>query len=339
MPHVLVTGGAGFIGSHLCERLLLDGHLVTCLDSLDPYYSPSTKRANIASASHNPNFRFVQGDILDSELVDGLLFGRPPDGRAGGERRAAARFRSPIDAVVHLAALAGVRHSTEHPLDYVRVNVEGTAGFLGCARRGSVSHFVLASSSAVYGPGGNAPLRESDPLRPVSVYGASKAAAEMVGTAFSHLYRLPVTALRFFTVYGPRQKPDMAIHKFARLMTRGEPVPVYGDGTSARDYTYVGDIVDGIVKALARPDGFQAFNLGSARPVRLGDLVEKLAGALGITPTIEHHPEQPGDVPVTWADISQAEAKLGYRPGTDLEEGLERFVAWFREQPLEPGVG
>ena len=339
MPHVLVTGGAGFIGSHLCQRLLFNGHLVTCLDSLDPYYPPQAKLANVAPILGNPDFRFVQGDILDESLVDALLSGRDPDGGTGARARDADCFRTPPDTVVHLAALAGVRPSTERPLHYMRVNVEGTASLLDRARRTGVSHFVFASSSAVYDPKINAPARESDPLSPRSVYGASKAAGEVVGRAFSHLHGLPVTALRFFTVYGPRQNPHMAIHKFARLMARGEPVPVYGDGTSARDYTYVDDVVEGVVRALAHPNAFQTFNLGNTRPVKLADLVEKLAAALGITPTIEHYPNQPADVPVTWADISEAERTLGYRPGIDLEEGLERFVAWFREQPLEPGVG
>ena len=337
MPHVLVTGGAGFIGSHLCERLLLDGHLVTCLDNLDPYYSPSVKRANIAAALRHPGFRFVQGDILDGDLLDAVLSGRAGEGRIEVQGGITGGLQGPADAVVHLAALAGVRLSTDHPLDYIRVNVEGTTGLLERARRADVRHFVFASSSAVYGPGSDGPVSESEPLRPASVYGASKVGGEVVGNAFWHLHGLPVTALRFFTVYGPRQKPDMVIHKFARLMTMGRPIPVYGDGTSARDYTYVGDTADGIVKALAHPGGFQAFNLGNSHPVRLASLVEKLSAALGIEPVVERHPDQPGDVPVTWADISRAEAQLGYRPATGLEEGLRRFVEWFRRPSAERG--
>ena len=341
MAHLLVTGGAGFIGSHLCERLLHEGRLVTCLDNLDPYYPSDAKRVNIAQALQSGSFRFVEGDILDSGLVDAVLTGRsvagPVEARAEASRGGAGRFREPVTAVVHLAALAGVRPSTERPLRYMRVNVEGTANLLERARRAGVRHFVFASSSSVYGLSEGVPYSEyGTGLLPASLYGASKHAGELVCQAFHHLHELPVTVLRFFTVYGPRQRPDMAIHKFARLMLSGEPVPLYGDGSSARDYTYVGDIVEGLVGALDHPGSFQVFNLGSACPVRLDELVEKLGAALGVEPRFEHYPDQPGDVKITWADISKAEQVLGHRPRTSLTEGLERFVNWMREQQEAP---
>ena len=343
MAHVLVTGGAGFIGSHLCERLLSEGHLVTCLDNLDPFYPSEVKWANISAALQDRNFRFVRGDILDAGLVDAALSGRAAvetaDAGHGSSTREVGPISEPVDAVVHLAALAGVRPSSERPLEYMRVNVEGTANLLERARRAGVSHFVFASSSSVYGLSKDVPFSEHQALHPASVYGASKRAAEIVCQAYHSLYGLPVTALRFFTVYGPRQRPEMAIHKFARLMLRCEPIPVYGDGSAARDYTYVDDIVDGLVRAIGRPGGYQVFNLGNTHPTRLDELIGQLGKALGVTPELEHHPDQPGDVPITWADVSEAERLLAYRPSVDLTEGLERFVDWLTEPPQTQGRG
>ena len=343
MAHVLVTGGAGFIGSHLCERLLHEGHLVTCLDNLDPCYPSEVKWANMSAALQDRNFRFVRGDILDAGLVEAALSGRAPaescDALHGSGTREFGPSQEPVDAVVHLAALAGVRPSSERPSQYMRVNVEGTTNLLERARRAGISHFVFASSSSVYGLSKDVPFSEHQELHPASVYGASKRAAEIVCQAFHSLYGLPVTALRFFTVYGPRQRPEMAIHKFARLMLRGEPIPLYGDGTSARDYTYVDDIVEGLIGALRHPGSFRVLNLGNTRPVRLDDLIEHLAAALDIVPALERHPDQPGDVPITWADVSEAERVLGYRPRTNLEEGIRRFVDWLKEPSQTPRGG
>ncbi len=316
--HILVTGGAGFIGSHLCEKLLADGHAVTCLDSLDPYYDPAIKRDNIRAIESSPSFRFIHGDILDPDAVDQALSAAP----VGQET-----------SIVHLAGLAGVRQSIEQPGVYMRVNAEGTVNVLERARRASVSHFVMGSTSAVYGATASVPFKESDPLpAQESIYGASKRAAEIACATYQVRYGLPVTVLRFFTVFGPRQRPDMAIHKFARLMLDEQPIPVFGDGESARDYTYVGDIVNGISRAVETPDGFRTLNLGSDSPVKLNQLVKSVAAAVGVEPAIERLPDQPGDVPITWADVGAAREALGYRPETGLAAGLERFVDWFRSR-------
>ena len=315
--HILVTGGAGFIGSHLCENLLAEGHDVTCLDSLDPFYDPEIKRANIKAARSSRAYRFVEGDILDADAVDEAL-----DDGSGQDT-----------AVVHLAGLAGVRQSIEHPDIYMRVNAEGTVNVLERARRASISHFVMGSTSAVYGATASVPFREGDPVpAQESIYGASKRAAEIACATYQIRYGIPVTVLRFFTVFGPRQRPDMAIHKFARLMLAEQPIPVFGDGQSARDYTYVGDIVNGISRAVDTPEGFRTLNLGSDRPVKLDQLVKSVAAAVGVEPVLEHLPDQAGDVPITWADVSAARVALGYTPETSLEVGLERFIEWLRSQ-------
>jgi UDP-glucuronate 4-epimerase len=314
--HILVTGGAGFIGSHLCEALLSDGHTVTCLDSLDPYYDPAIKRANLSALERSSAFRFVHGDILDSGAVDEAL---------------SAAGSSQETSVVHLAGLAGVRPSIDHPERYMRVNAEGTVNVLERAHRADISHFVMGSTSAVYGATASVPFKEDDPLpAQESIYGASKRAAEFACATYHVRYGMPVTVLRFFTVYGPRQRPDMAIHKFARLMLEEQSIPVFGDGESARDYTYVGDIVNGISRAVATPDGLRTLNLGSDRPVKLSHLVSSVASAVGVEPVIERLPDQPGDVPITWADVTAARDALGYQPETSLETGLERFVEWLR---------
>lgn len=296
--------------------LLNSGYGVTCLDSLDPYYDPAIKRENLRVSESSPNFSFVQGDVLDPDAVDEALSAGP-----AGE---------PI-TVVHLAGLAGVRPSIERPDLYMRVNAEGTVNVLERARRKSVSHFVMGSTSAVYGATAPVPFKEDAPLpAQESIYGASKRAAELACATYQVRYGMPVTVLRFFTVYGPRQRPDMAIHKFARMMLYEMPIPVFGDGESARDYTYVGDIVDGIGKAINTPDGYRTFNLGSDRPVKLNRLVQTIADSVGVTPIIDRMPDQPGDVPITWADVSAAGAALGYRPSTELETGINHFVSWLQ---------
>ena len=313
----LVTGGAGFIGSHVCERLLQAGHVVWALDDLNPFYSPVLKRRNLAeiAASGRP-FTFVQGDVTDPAALEALFAG--------------TRF----DQVIHLAARAGVRPSLAEPALYQRVNVEGTVHLLEAARRHRVPKFIIASSSSVYGVNAKVPFQEQDPLyQPISPYAASKIACEALGHVYHHVYGLDVVMLRFFTVYGPRQRPDLAIHKFARLIAAGQAVPVFGDGSTARDYTYVSDTVDGILACTQRTFGYAILNLGDSQPVKLNYLITLLETALGRPARIDRQPLQPGDVPLTCADISRAGAMLGYQPRVKIEAGIPLFTAWLQTQP------
>ena len=310
----LVTGGAGFIGSHVCERLLHEGHRVWALDELNDFYDPAIKRRNVAElrALGRP-FEFFQADITNADAMNGLF--------------SAVRF----DQVIHLAARAGVRPSLEQPALYQRVNVEGTVNILEAARKTGVRKLTLASSSSVYGVNAKVPFSESDPIfSAVSPYAASKLACEALGHVYHHLYGLDVTMLRFFTVYGPRQRPDLAIHKFTRLIAAGKPIPVFGDGSTARDHTYITDIVDGVMAATCREFGFEVFNLGESQTIRLDRLIELIENAVGKKAVIDRQPLQPGDVPITYADISKAQAKLGYRPKVKAEQGIPLFVEWFR---------
>jgi UDP-glucuronate 4-epimerase len=310
----LVTGGAGFIGSHLCERLLSDGHAVWVLDDLNGFYDPALKRRNLAEiqALRKP-FVFIQGDVADRPCVEQL-------------------FRAvPFDQVIHLAARAGVRPSLQEPALYQRVNVEGTANILEAARASGVAKVILASSSSVYGVNSKVPFAETDPVfAPISPYAASKLACEALGHVFHHVYGMDIVMLRFFTVYGPRQRPDLAIHKFARRIAAGQPIELFGDGSSARDYTYVTDIVDGIMACVRQTFGYEIFNLGGSKPVRLSHLVELLEAALGKKAMVERKPDQPGDVPRTWADLSKSGQLLGYKPKVRIEEGIPLFVEWLR---------
>jgi UDP-glucuronate 4-epimerase len=312
---VIVTGGAGFIGSHLVDRLLSERADVTVVDNFDPFYDRRTKEANLSAALSNPRCRLVELDIRDAAGVKSLV----------------AEYRP--DAIVHLAACAGVRPSIENPALYTDVNVVGTVRWLEAASQlDPRPRFVYASSSSVYGDRADAPFRESDPVDlPISPYAATKKACELLAFTFHHLHAIPVTGLRFFTAYGPRNRPDLAVAKFTRLIERGEPVPVFGDGKSRRDYTFVGDIVDGVVRALDRCKSHQLYNLGNSDPVELNDLVDTIAKALGKKPTIQHLPEQPGDVRQTWADISRAAVELGYSPQTPIADGIARYVAWYRQ--------
>ncbi len=310
----LVTGGAGFIGSHVCERLLHAGHAVWAFDDLNPFYDPVLKRRNLGEiqALGRP-FQFVAGDLTDRAALDALL------GRV--------RF----DQIIHLAARAGVRPSLEEPALYQRVNVEGTVNLLEAARRAGVRKLILASSSSVYGVNAKVPFSESDPIfHAISPYAASKLACEALGHVYHHVYGLDVVMLRFFTVYGPRQRPDLAIHKFAALIEAGKPIPFFGDGSTARDYTYVTDTVDGVMACTEREFGFDILNLGESQAVTLSRLVELLEAALGKQAIINRQPPQPGDVPITYADVSKAREKLGYHPRVKIEEGIPRFVEWFR---------
>ncbi|MGQ9917088.1 MAG: GDP-mannose 4,6-dehydratase [Bryobacteraceae bacterium] len=308
---LLLTGGAGFIGSHLAEALLRRGAELLILDDLNDYYDPALKRANLEEVRRAGAFEFVHGDICDAPLV-GSLF---------------ARFRP--GTVVHLAARAGVRPSLEQPALYQRVNVEGTAVLLEAARRHGVERFVFASSSSVYGATSRVPFSEDDSVRaPISPYAASKIAGEALCHVYSHLYGIRIACLRFFTVYGPRQRPDLALRKFAQLIAAGRPVPVFGDGTTGRDYTYIDDIVAGILAAMDHGARFEVFNLGNSSPVLLKDMIATLERVLGRSAIIDRRPLQPGDVPITYADISKARRLLGWTPRTPLEEGVRRMVAW-----------
>ena len=309
----LVTGGAGFIGSHVCERLLLEGHAVSTFDDLNNFYSPAIKQRNLRSlqALAKP-FTFLHGDLTDRAAVDEAL--------------ASAKF----DQIIHLAARAGVRPSLEEPALYQRVNVEGTVNLLEAARHNGVKKITLASSSSVYGINAKVPFSEADPIfSAISPYAASKLADEALGHVYHHIYGMDIVMLRFFTVYGPRQRPDLAIHKFASLISSGKPIPVFGDGSTARDYTYVTDTVDGILACTRKTFGFEIFNLGESQTVTLSRLIELLEKSLGRPAILNRQPAQPGDVPITFADISKARALLGYNPTIKIDEGIPRFVEWF----------
>ncbi len=315
---ILLTGAAGFIGSHTAAALLDRGDEVVGLDNFNAFYDPALKRRNAAALSAREGFSLVEGDLCDEPLVADLF----------------ARHR--FDGVVHLAAWAGVRPSIQRPGLYVDVNVRGTTNVLEGCRRGGVGRLVFASSSSVYGGRETVPFRETDPVdRPISPYAATKKAGEVLCYTYHHLHGLHVSALRFFTVYGPRQRPEMAIHKFATMMSRGEAIPVYGDGGSARDYTYVDDIVQGTVAALDRCEGYEIYNLGESRTTRLDDLVDKLARALGYEAKVRREPDQPGDVPITFADVTKARERLGYDPHTLIDEGLARFAEWFQREGVK----
>ena len=310
----IVTGGAGFIGSTLVDRLLGEGREVVAVDNFDPYYDAARKRANLAGALRSPRFRLVELDIRDADGVARLVADVRPE------------------AIAHLAARAGVRPSIADPAGYAETNVVATIHWLEAARKLSVlPRFVYASSSSVYGDRVDGPFRETDPVaRPVSPYAATKQACELLAATYNHLYGLPVAGLRLFTAFGPRNRPDLAIAKFAALIARGEPVPMFGDGTTRRDYTFVGDIAAGINAALDRATGLHIYNLGHAEPVALRDLIAAIGVALGRTPIVDQLPPQPGDVGQTHADIARARAELGYHPATGLAEGLDRYVAWLR---------
>jgi UDP-glucuronate 4-epimerase len=312
---ILVTGGAGFIGSHVSEALLARGRAVVCLDNFDDFYAPAVKRRNLAAALGHHGFTLVEGDLRDAAALEDLF------------------RRHRVEAVIHLAARAGVRPSIRQPALYADVNVTGTAALLEAARQAGVPRFVFASSSSVYGVRTGRPFKETDEAdAPASPYGATKRAGELLCRTAHALTGMAVTCLRFFTVYGPRQRPEMAIHKFTRLIEAGEPVPLFGDGSSARDYTYIEDIVAGTLGALDACSGFGVYNLGNAEPIRLTDLVGLLGIALGKQGRVSPGPPEPGDVPFTCADISAARAAFGYEPRVKIAEGLQRFAAWYRAE-------
>jgi UDP-glucuronate 4-epimerase len=312
---LLVTGGAGFIGSHFAERRLAAGDRVVVLDDFNDFYDPAVKRRNVAHSVENARYRLVEGDIRDRDLVFRLF------------------AEEGFDAVVHLAARAGVRPSLRQPVLYEEVNCVGTLHILDAAIAHGKPRFLFASSSSVYGTNSKLPFSEEDPVdQPVSPYAATKRAGELHVSVFHRLHGLDALCLRFFTVYGPRQRPEMAISKFIRAIESGDPLRVFGDGESRRDYTYIDDIVDGIDAALSGPAGFSIINLGGSRPVTLARLVTEIEKATGKRAQVVREPDQPGDVPVTFAEVTKAERLLGFRARIPLEEGLRRSVAWHRSQ-------
>lgn len=310
----LVTGGAGFIGSHLVDRLLAEGPArVVVVDNFDEFYDPQVKRANIAGALNNRAYLLVKADIRDYAALKQVF--------------AEHRF----DAVIHLAAKAGVRPSVSEPRVYTEVNIDGTMNLLELAERNGVGKFVFGSSSSVYGPAATPPFKEDAPLAPISPYAATKASGELLAHTYSHLYGMRIVCLRFFTVYGARQRPDLAIHKFARMIDGGSPIPVYGDGSAERDFTYIDDILQGVMAAVeydATP--FEVINLGESQTVTVNRMIELLEEALGRTAIIERCPPQPGDLPLTHADIAKAQKLLGYQPTTPIETGIKKFAEWFK---------
>ncbi len=315
--HVLVTGGAGFIGSHLTRRLLARGDRVTAYDDFNDFYDPVRKRENVEAILASPGaerFALIEGDIRDEARVDRL-------------------FSAKFDAVVHLAARAGVRPSLSEPILYEDVNCIGTLRLLEAARRHGPNVFLFGSSSSVYGINKKVPFAESDEVnQPISPYATTKRAGELLCYNYHHLYGFRTACLRFFTVYGPAQRPEMAIHKFTDLLARGATIPLYGDGRTRRDYTYIDDIVDGLEATLDAAPGFEILNLGGAETTALSDLVRWLAEELVVEPRIEYLPDQPGDVPITYADVGKAGRLLGYSPKVPIREGLRRFVSWYRER-------
>ncbi|MDQ2936362.1 MAG: SDR family NAD(P)-dependent oxidoreductase [Acidobacteriota bacterium] len=315
MKSILVTGGAGFIGSHLVDRLLSEGDWqVFVVDDFNDFYDPAIKRANANLNQNNPNFHLFEADIRDKAALEKVF------------------EDSDFQCIVHLAARAGVRPSLQQPLLYAETNIEGTLNLLELARANAIKQFVFGSSSSVYGINANVPFSEDDPVRqPISPYAATKAAGELLCHTYSHLYGIRCVCLRFFTVYGPRQRPDLAIHKFARLISEGKPIPVFGDGSTRRDYTFIDDIIAGVRAAISfDSSAYEVINLGESRTVELRELISLLEKELDTKAEIDRQPLQPGDVPQTYADITKARRLLAYDPQAQIEEGVHRFIEWFR---------
>ena len=316
---ILLTGCAGFIGSHTLDRLLADGHHVIGVDNFDPFYDRSLKTANIQAHADHPDFELLEADLADSETYQKLNF------LVGND---------PIDAIIHLAAKAGVRPSIEDPVGYQRANVIATQNLLEFAKDNEIKQFVFASSSSVYGVNPNVPWREDDHvLQPISPYASTKVSCELMGHVYSKLYGIRFLGLRFFTVYGPRQRPDLAINKFVRLIEAGEAIPVFGDGSTRRDYTFIDDIIEGIIGSLHYQElNYELINLGNDQTVTLSQMIETIEGVVGKKAIIDRQPEQPGDVPQTWADVSKAKKLLGYEPNIALKDGVEQFNKWRVQQ-------
>lgn len=320
MKKVLVTGGAGFIGSHLCEKLLKEGYFVINLDNFNNYYDPKIKWRNIQDALKSDNYALYVGDIRDNKILNQIV-----------------EEQGKIDIIVHLAAMAGVRNSLKDPVEYVSVDIGGTVNMLEFARKQNVEKFVFASSSSVYGKNSKIPFSEDDPLEgQVSPYATAKRAGELYCKTYSEIYGIPIVVLRFFTVYGPRQRPEMAIHLFTKLILEGKPIPVFGDGSSSRDYTYIDDIIDGIYKAILYKDSkFEVFNLGSNNSIKLSKLLELIEKTVGKKAVIDRKPMQLGDVQVTISDLKKSQKKLSFNPKTKITDGLRSFFDWFKKVNVE----
>ncbi len=315
MSTILVTGGAGFIGSHLCERLLSEQGKVICFDNFDSFYDPNIKMKNVETVKKKfPDlFELVTGDIRNPEHLKGVF------------------QKSQIDFVIHLAARAGVRPSISDPLLYQDVNIRGTIVLLESCKSHRINNFIFASSSSVYGENQRVPFTEEDlDIQPISPYGATKRAGELLCYSYHHLYGMNIACLRIFTAYGPKQRPEMAIHKFTRMIDRGEKIPMFGDGSSRRDYTYIDDLMDGILGVIHYHKGFEIYNLGESQTTSLKDLIRLIERAFGKTANIEMFEPQPGDVSVTYADITKAKRMLKYQPGVKMDEGIKRFVEWYK---------
>ena len=318
MGNILITGGAGFIGSHLVDHLLTEGGWqITVVDDFNDFYSPEIKRANVAGHLLSPNYKLVEADIRDMAAMWALF--------------AAEKF----DCIVHLAARAGVRPSLLEPQLYTETNIVGTQNLLELAKAHDIKQFVFGSSSSVYGINSKVPFAEDDPIaQPISPYAATKAAGELLCHTYSHLYGIRIVCLRFFTVYGARQRPDLAIHKFAKLISAGQPIPVFGDGTMRRDYTYIDDIIQGVRAAIDYDRSmYEIFNLGESQTIELGELIGLLELSLDTHAIIDRQPLQPGDVPTTYADISKSRELLRYNPTTKIADGIPKFVEWFLSEP------
>lgn len=316
---IVLTGCAGFIGSHVCERLLKEGHQVTGIDNYDAFYSRSVKEEHLKTCLLNPGFKFIEADITDFIRLQ--------------------KIDDTFDVVIHIAAKAGVRPSIDNPIPYLQTNVNGTQNLLEWMAKKKISKLIFASSSSVYGNNKKVPFRETDPVdHPISPYAATKKAAELINYTYHHLYHIDVLNLRFFTVYGPRQRPDLAIHKFVKAILNDQPITVFGDGDTARDYTHVDDTVDGVMSALEyiinQKGIYEIVNLGNSKPVYLKDLVHLIYKILNRTPNIQFVPMQQGDVDITFADISRAKELFGYNPKVSMEEGLKQFVCWYQSKNI-----
>lgn len=312
---ILVTGGAGFIGSHVVDKLVETGEDTICLDNLDPFYDPKTKRENIKQNLKKENFKFFEVDIRDKEKLKNIF------------------QKNEISKIIHLAAKAGVRPSMENPIAYADVNINGTINLLELSKEYGIENFIFGSSSSIYGINKKIPFSEDDKVeKQISPYAASKRSAELFCYIYSYLYKIPIICLRFFTVYGPRQRPDMAVHKFTRMIDQNKEIPMFGNGTSKRDYTYISDAISAILNSLDKKLDFEIFNIGDSKTTELRYLISLIEENLGKGAKIKKFSEQPGDVPLTFADISKARKFLEYNPKVSIEEGIMKFVEWYKLQ-------
>ncbi|MGN6266766.1 MAG: SDR family NAD(P)-dependent oxidoreductase [Ginsengibacter sp.] len=310
---ILITGAAGFIGSHTCESLIKNGNSIIGVDNFDSFYSYKLKELNLEQLNQKSNFRFYKADIRDDKALNQIF------------------SSNQVDVVIHLAAKAGVRPSIESISEYYDVNINGTISLLESMRKNGIKKMVFASSSSIYGNNQKVPFSEDDRVdNPISPYASTKKSGELLCHVYSHLYNFDITCLRFFTVYGPRQRPDLAIHKFTKLIQENKPIPFYGDGSSSRDYTYIEDIVNGISCALNHLEGYKIYNLGESKVITLKKLVEVIETILGKKALLNQLPMQQGDVSRTFADISKAKAEIGYNPAYDFETGMKKFVDWYK---------